>query len=131
MSGRAQYYGICCLIQLVLREDDVETANKLISIYFAFFKLNAAKKEIDTKLVSALLTGVNRAYPYAKIEGDKVNEHVETMFKIIHTANFNTSLQALMLVYQLVQDSAGSSLSDRQVHSWAKEGIGARMCYLI
>ena len=115
MSGRAQYYGICCLIQLVLREDDVETANKLISIYFAFFKLNAAKKEIDTKLVSALLTGVNRAYPYAKIEGDKVNEHVETMFKIIHTANFNTSLQALMLVYQLVQDSAGSSLSDRQV----------------
>ena len=89
--------------------DDEETANKLISIYFAFFKLNAGgggggvgsvgkgkkKKggEMDSKLVSALLTGVNRAYPYARLESGKVTEHVETMFKIIHTANFNTSLQ--------------------------------------
>ena len=90
--------------------DDEETANKLISIYFAFFKLNAGgggggggvgkgknKKdgEMDSKLVSALLTGVNRAYPYARLESGKGTEHVETMFKIIHTANFNTSLQVL------------------------------------
>ena len=89
--------------------DDEETANKLISIYFAFFKLNAGgggsgsvgkgkkKKEgeMDSKLVSALLTGVNRAYPYARLESGKVTEHVETMFKIIHTANFNTSLQVV------------------------------------
>ena len=119
VSLRAQYYGICCLTQMVLRQGQV--ANKLITIYFSFFKLHTSKKELDTKLVSALLTGVNRAYPFAKISDNSMEEHLETMFKIIHSTNFNTSVQALMLVYQLVQDSKASGLSDRFYSAFYKK----------
>lgn len=51
-------------------------ANKLIKIYFGFFKACVKKGDIDSKLMTALLTGVNRAYPYAKIGADKMDEQV-------------------------------------------------------
>ena len=113
VSKRAQYYGICCLSQLMLNgyeDDSAEVATKLIGIYFSFFKLFAVKKgDLDSKLISALLTGVNRAYPYLKTQGreekvssSSLSSHVETMYRVVHmTTNFGTALQALTLLFQL------------------------------
>lgn len=57
---------------------------------------------MDSKMVSALLTGVNRAYPYAKLDSEGLNNHKETLFKIVHiTGNFNVCLHAFMLLYQV------------------------------
>jgi ribosome biogenesis protein MAK21 len=75
---------------------------------------------ITEKLISAILTGVNRALPYAKSDDmtyaflnispivlytDKLTcrfqTHMDSLFAITHSSNFNTSIQALMLIQQL------------------------------
>lgn len=57
--------------------------------------------ETVQKLVSSLLTGVNRAIPFATTEDSTLEKHLDTLFKITHSSNFNTSVQALMLIQQL------------------------------
>ncbi|KAM5252014.1 CCAAT/enhancer-binding protein zeta isoform 2-T2 [Hipposideros larvatus] len=102
ISSKAQYYAICFLNQMVLSHEESELANKLITLYFCFFRTCTKKKDIDSKMLSALLTGVNRAYPYAQTGDDKVREQVDTLFKVLHIVNFNTSVQALMLLFQVM-----------------------------
>lgn len=55
--------------------------------------------------------GVNRAYPYAKLEIEKISEHIDTMYKIVHLASFNVGLHALTLLFQ-VSDFA-NDINDR------------------
>ncbi|KAK3906819.1 ribosome biogenesis protein MAK21 [Staphylotrichum tortipilum] len=61
----------------------------------------AHEQETGQKLVSALLTGVNRAIPFATAEDSTLEKHLDTLFRITHSSNFNTSVQALMLMQQL------------------------------
>ncbi|KAK4044594.1 CBF/Mak21 family-domain-containing protein [Parachaetomium inaequale] len=59
------------------------------------------EQETAQKLVSSLLTGVNRAIPFATAEDSTLEKHLDTLFRITHSSNFNTSVQALMLIQQL------------------------------
>ncbi|KAG2642792.1 hypothetical protein PVAP13_2KG215200 [Panicum virgatum] len=59
--------------------------------------------EMDSRILSALLTGVNRALPYvASSEVDDIVE-VQTpiLFRLVHAENFNVGVQALMLLFQI------------------------------
>ncbi|CAH6779625.1 Cebpz [Phodopus roborovskii] len=111
ISSKAQYYAICFLNQMVLSHEESELANKLITLYFCFFRTCIKKKDIESKMLSAILTGVNRAYPYSEIGDDKVREQVDTLFKVLHVVNFNTSVQALMLLFQVMNSQ--QTISDR------------------
>ncbi|RHZ43572.1 RNA-binding ribosome biosynthesis protein MAK21 [Aspergillus thermomutatus] len=64
-------------------------------------KSQAQEEEMRDKLVSAVLTGVNRAYPFTSSDSDRLSKHIDTLFRITHSSNFNTSIQALMLIQQL------------------------------
>ncbi|KEF54093.1 uncharacterized protein A1O9_09888 [Exophiala aquamarina CBS 119918] len=59
------------------------------------------QEELREKLISAILTGVNRAYPYAESKDKSFSDHLETLFKVTHSSNFNTSIQAMLLIQQL------------------------------
>ncbi|KAK4143302.1 CBF/Mak21 family-domain-containing protein [Dichotomopilus funicola] len=59
------------------------------------------EQETVQKLVSSLLTGVNRAVPFAGAEDSTIEKHLDTLFRVTHSSNFNTSIQALMLIQQL------------------------------
>jgi ribosome biogenesis protein MAK21 len=59
------------------------------------------EQETAQKLVSSLLTGVNRAIPFATAEDSTLEKHLDTLFRITHSSNFNTSVQALMLIQRL------------------------------
>ncbi|XP_053158809.1 CCAAT/enhancer-binding protein zeta isoform X2 [Hemicordylus capensis] len=111
ISPKAQYYAICFLNQIVLSHEESELANKLITIYFSFFQSCIKKKDVESKMLSALLTGVNRAYPYAQTSDEKVKEQMDTLFKVLHLVNFNTSVQALMLLFQVMDSN--QTVSDR------------------
>ncbi|KAK5939281.1 RNA-binding ribosome biosynthesis protein mak21 [Knufia obscura] len=65
--------------------------------------------ELREKLISAVLTGVNRAYPYCGTDHQKFSEHIDTLFQITHSANFNTSIQAMMLIQQLISNTTAPS----------------------
>ncbi|KAI9804269.1 MAG: hypothetical protein M1833_007076 [Piccolia ochrophora] len=57
--------------------------------------------ELKEKIISAVLTGVNRAYPFAGTDDSSFQNNLNTLFVITHSANFNTSIQALLLIQQL------------------------------
>ncbi|XP_070843961.1 CCAAT/enhancer-binding protein zeta [Chaetodon trifascialis] len=111
ISPKAQYYAVCFLSQVMLSHDEAELAAKLITIYFSFFRACVKKKDIESKMLSVLLSGVNRAYPYAGAGDEKVKEQLDTLFRVVHLVKFNTAVQALMLLFQ-VMDSQ-QTVSDR------------------
>ncbi|XP_077408281.1 CCAAT/enhancer-binding protein zeta [Vanacampus margaritifer] len=111
ISAKAQYYAVCFLSQVLLSREEDALAAKLIAVYFSFFRACVSKKIVESKMLSALLTGVNRAYPYASTGDEKVKEQMDTLFKVVHMVKFNTAVQALMLLFQVM--NAEQTLSDR------------------
>lgn len=137
----ARYYAAVTLNQTALSSHEEPVAVKLLDIYFALFKIllkpgedhqrpakvlskhkrqreqaeaeagTNQENELHEKLISAILTGVNRAYPYAGADHKSFDEHIDTLFQITHSANFNTSIQAMMLIQQLI--AATSAPQDR------------------
>ncbi|KAF9951670.1 hypothetical protein BGZ70_000896 [Mortierella alpina] len=145
ISERAQYYAIITLNQTILSARQVDVANKLIDIYFIFFKrmlgdqesqlkntknyLKENRNKVDkkrkkdagkskgpqrtpgevldiqdsehSKMIAAVLTGVNRAFPFAKVEDKIFSAHMDIIFRITHTGTFNTSIQALRLIFRV------------------------------
>ena len=59
-------------------------------------------EEKSSKLFSALLTGLNRAFPFSDLPSDVYQKHMETLFRITHSSNFNTSVQALVLINHIL-----------------------------
>lgn len=86
----------------MLRTEDEEVASYLINVYLAFFKASLKKGEPNTKMMAAILSGINRAYKFAKLDAVAVKDHIDSVYKVVHVGSFNTSLNALSLLYQLV-----------------------------
>ena len=145
ISERAQYYAIITLNQTILSARQVDVANKLIDLYFIFFKrmlgdqesqvkktktfLKENRNKVDkkrkkdagktkgpqrtagevldlqdsehSKMIAAVLTGVNRAFPFAKVDDKVFAAHMDIIFRITHTGTFNTSIQALRLIFRV------------------------------
>ena len=74
-------------------------------------------EDSNSKLISAILTGVNRALPFAKLDTDdpRFKKHLDTLFLITHKSTFNITLQALLLIHQISTTSSSStgSVTDR------------------
>ncbi|THH28825.1 hypothetical protein EUX98_g5360 [Antrodiella citrinella] len=72
-------------------------------------------EDSNSRLVSAILSGVNRALPFAKVDSgggsEMFNKHIDTLFLITHTSTFNISLQALMLILQVITSFSSSAPS--------------------
>ncbi|XP_047368658.1 CCAAT/enhancer-binding protein zeta [Vespa velutina] len=109
VGQRAQYYAICLLTQFVLTKADDEVATSLIEVYFAFFKACLKKGEPDSRMMAAILTGVSRAYHFAKIDSDLLRDHIDSVYKVIHIGSFNVSLNALNLLYHVEGTSKDQS----------------------
>ncbi|XP_075993392.1 CCAAT/enhancer-binding protein zeta isoform X2 [Genypterus blacodes] len=111
VGRRAQYYGVCFLSQVLLSHDEAPLASRLIAVYFSFFHACVKTKDLESKMLSALLSGVNRAFPYASSGDEKVKEQLDTLFRVVHLVKFNTAVQALMLLFQVMD--AQQTVSDR------------------
>ncbi|GES89188.1 CCAAT-box-binding transcription factor [Rhizophagus clarus] len=136
-NHHAQYYGIVALSRVILAKRDTEVANKLIDIYFALFAILLEKKDkeikkskishsktknkdnnvtefedsVDSKMIAALLTGVNRAYNFAQIDSAVYEKYLDVLYQITYVGTFNISIQALILIYRV--SSEKESFSDR------------------
>eukprot|EP01134_Creolimax_fragrantissima_P000497 CFRG0497T1 len=102
VSVRARYYSVCFLNQIILSHNESHLATTLIGIYLSLFSNLVEKGEVESKLLAALLTGVNRAFPYANVSNEEYNQHIDTLFRIVHVSPFVTSVQALMLLFQVM-----------------------------
>jgi len=52
---------------MILSRSESDLANRLIKVYFDLFKVLVAQNKLETKMMSALLSGVNRAHPYTQL----------------------------------------------------------------
>lgn len=68
---------------------------------------------MDARMLSAIITGVRRAFPYVDSEQVEplIDRHANDLFRMIHTAPFSVALQALMLLFQLM--ASRNAVSDR------------------
>ncbi|KAK9289711.1 hypothetical protein L1049_007870 [Liquidambar formosana] len=69
--------------------------------------------ELDSRLLSALLTGVNRAFPFVSTDeaDDVIEVQTPMLFQLVHSKNFNVGVQALMLLDKI--SSKNQIVSDR------------------
>ncbi|KAH7939944.1 hypothetical protein HPB52_019546 [Rhipicephalus sanguineus] len=114
VASKAQYYALCFLSQLLLSDNDVSLARSLVSFYFTFFKKCVQRSKVaDARTMKVLLTGVNRAFPYARASDAEglPDDQTNLMFRLVHLTDFNIAVQALTLLFQILD--AKSSLSDR------------------
>jgi ribosome biogenesis protein MAK21 len=75
---------------------------------------------MKSRLLSALLTGVNRAHPYLPRQDAAMEQHIDALYRISHTAPAAAATQALMLLFQL---SVGSG---EEAHDAAVEDGGKK-----
>ena len=70
-------------------------------------------EDSNSKLISAILTGVNRALPFAKLDADddRFKKHLDTLFLVTHKSTFNISLQALLLIHQISSTTSSTPTS--------------------
>ncbi|KAI5959129.1 MAK21 [Candida pseudojiufengensis] len=96
-------------------------------------------EEKNSKMFSALLTGLNRSFPFSNLPNEIFQQHLNTLFKITHSSNFNTAIQALILINHIVtQQNLNSdryyktlyeSLLDSRLVMTSKQGIYLNLLY--
>ena len=71
-------------------------------------KATTVNEDLREKMLSAVLAGVNRAIPFTDTNDELFERQLDTLFRVTHSSNFNTSIQALMLIQQLNGPHQGS-----------------------
>jgi len=96
LSKKALYNCVIFLNQLRLSKEDVKLAARLVETFCGLFEACVKKgkdegEEINSRLLGALLTGVNRAQPYLGANNDdQILKHLDSLFRIVHQAGAST-----------------------------------------
>ena len=95
--------------------------------------------EKNSKLFSAIITGINRALPFSNMPASVYESHLDTLFQITHSSNFNTAVQALVLIHQVTAKAnlnndryyrtLYESLLDARLVTSSKQGIYMNLLY--
>ena len=97
------YAAISFLNQFVFSSDRHEIPTRLLNLYFEFFTSEVKKKQnkMSQKILLALLTGVNRAFPFSNREDDaSIDNNINQLFKLVHSGTFIVALQSLSFLFQ-------------------------------
>lgn len=124
---RTRYYAVSFLNQMRFTPDhDVELARKLVRMYMDLFSESVASdregvkqkgagglESKESRLMGALLTGVNRSFPYSKPDEDDTDysKQFESLFQVAHAQSLMSATQALSFLFQVAQ--INSVVSDR------------------
>lgn len=75
-------------------------------------------------MLSALLTGVNRARPYLPPGDEGVEGRTASLFRVVHTGGFATATQALSLLFQVGrEDGRGGGGGGGRRWCWEERGV--------
>lgn len=116
---RVIHVAIMLISQIRLVPGDHDVAAQCVEYYVSLFEKAVKQGEMGSRLLSALLNGINRAFPFLK-SAEPLAKHIDSLFKIAHTAAFTTSTQALTLI-SLIAIGGDSSSGGR---GEGKEGKG-------
>eukprot|EP00962_Isochrysis_galbana_P011219 scaffold3145_cov101-Isochrysis_galbana.AAC.1 len=116
VGERAQYYAVIYLNQLILTRREPAVAQTALLIYLALFAARAKdagalKAAMDSRMLSALLSGIHRAVPFCNAPADVMLKQLGALFRCAHAANFSVTVQALMILSHAARFDV--SLTDR------------------
>lgn len=97
---RAVYSGVLFLSQIKLLSNENNVAVELVDCYVSLFEKAVSQDKLGSKLLAALLSGINRAYPYL-VDKMSLSKHTDALFKIVHNSSFSSATQALTLLSYL------------------------------
>ncbi|KAJ1458963.1 CBF/Mak21 family-domain-containing protein [Pelagophyceae sp. CCMP2097] len=102
LQPKALYAAISFLNQMYLSHELEAVASSLCAMYVALFSTAVKAGEVQTRMLSALLTGINRALPYCDYAKQKDQAlDLDALYKISHDGAFATRVQALALIERL------------------------------
>jgi hypothetical protein len=114
LAPRAVHSGIVFLSQVQLVKGDHDVAAQLVECYMSLFEKAVTQDELGSRLLSSLLSGLDRAFPFLE-NTEPISKHIDSLFRIIHSASFSTSTRALMLISHIAladkEGAAGNTLS--------------------
>lgn len=105
-NTQAQYYAISLLTRIKLIKGNHEMANQLMEIYLELYTTMSTEKDLESRLMSSILVGIHRAYPYSKLGNDIFEQHLQTLYTLVHRVNFRMSVVAMVLIKNIVSKRA-------------------------
>lgn len=115
-SANARYYAVSLLTRIKLIKGSHGMANDLIQTYLELYTTLTKENKIESKLMSTILVGIHRAYPYSQLKNDIFERHLQTLYTLVHSVNFRMSVVAMVLIKNIVSKRAQShkiSIEDR------------------
>ena len=117
LSVRVVHSGIIFLSQVTLVKGDHDVAAQLVECYMSLFEKAVTQDELGSRLLSSLLSGLDRAFPFLNNK-EPISKHVDSLFRIIHSASFSTSTRALMLISHIaLANTSGDALAESSTKS--------------
>lgn len=138
LAPQSVYNCVIFLNQVTFVKGEMELPRMLVRTYFKLFEMamidlspppSKSKKgskssnkkgaaptqtgALKSRLLSALLTGVNRAHPYLGTGGlgSDSDDHVDSLYRVVHKASSGASTQALLLLFNFVLGQSPDSSS--------------------
>lgn len=105
-SSKARFYAISLLSRIKLIKGNNEMANDLMQTYLDLYTTLTNEKKIDSKLMSTIIVGIHRAYPYSKLKNDIFEQHLQTLYTLVHRVNFRMRVVAMVLIKNIVTKRA-------------------------
>ncbi|XP_049847867.1 CCAAT/enhancer-binding protein zeta-like [Schistocerca gregaria] len=85
---------------------------KEVEIYFYVFRRRVElNRDYHSRILNALLTGIDRAIPFVQLESDFFSSHLSVLFKIVHVSEFGRSTRTLTLLFNVMK--AQGNVTDR------------------
>jgi ribosome biogenesis protein MAK21 len=60
-----------------------------------------SKEDLNKRMTAQILTGLNRAFNFAETDDAVFEKHLDALFRVARSSNFNNSIQAMMLIQQI------------------------------
>lgn len=110
ITEHAQHFALCFLSQLA-PNGNIDVCKKLVNICFSFFKILVNKGAINSKTMQAILRCLKKAIGDVVLEnktapgsdfGFMSKDMQDTVYRLIHFADIQISLQTLALLLQVI-----------------------------
>lgn len=105
---RTMRYAANVMNQLVFSKEERKLALKCVQTYLSLFRQLAFMNSVDSTVTTAIIVGLRRAFPYAGVDFAPLKEHLDALFILANTGNFQQRVATLTLL-QLLAFNKGTS----------------------
>uniref|UniRef100_A0A0A9YDM9 CCAAT/enhancer-binding protein zeta n=1 Tax=Lygus hesperus TaxID=30085 RepID=A0A0A9YDM9_LYGHE len=112
---RTMRYTANIMNQFVYSKEERKLALRSVQTYLSLFRQLATSGAADSTVTTAILVGLRRAFPYAGSDMQFLYTHLDALFVLANTGNFQQRIATLSLLHLIVSNKA---TPDTMLHRW-------------